>query len=162
MNIYDFKVKTMRGIEEDLSKYKDKVLLIVNTASKCGFTPQYKGLEELYKKYGNEKFVVLGFPCDQFNHQEPGTNDEIKNFCEINFGVTFPLFDKINVKGKNAHPLFKYLCEEQSGLLTNAVKWNFTKFLVDSKGNVVNRYAPTIEPEKIDSEIEKLINEINK
>jgi glutathione peroxidase len=160
MNIYDFKMKTIDGDEQDFSEYKNKVLLIVNTASKCGFTPQYKGLEELYKKYGNEKFEVLGFPCDQFMHQEPGTSDEIKNFCEINYGVTFPLFDKVDVKGKNAHQLFKYLCKAKSGLLVEGIKWNFTKFLIDSKGNVVDRFAPTTEPQKLASEIEKLINEI--
>ena len=160
MNIYDFKIKTIDGEEQDFSEYKNKVLLIVNTASKCGFTPQYKGLEELYEKYGNEKFEVLGFPCDQFMNQEPGTNDEIKKFCEINYGVTFPLFEKVDVNGKNAHPIFKFLCDAQGELLTNSIKWNFTKFLVDSKGNVINRFEPTTEPEKLACEIEKLIDEI--
>lgn len=160
MNIYDFKVITIDEEEQYLSEYKNKVLLIVNTASKCGFTPQYKGLEELYKKYGSEKFEVLGFPCDQFMHQEPGTNSEIKNFCEINFGVTFPLFEKIDVNGENAHPLFKYLTQEKSGLLSRKIKWNFTKFLIDSNGNVVNRFAPSTEPEKLSSEIEKLIKKL--
>lgn len=157
MNIYDFKVKTIDGEEKELSEFKGKVLLIVNTASKCGFTPQYKGLEELYKKYGNRKFEILGFPCDQFAKQEPGTNTEIKNFCEINYGVTFPLFEKIDVKGIDAHPLFKYLCEEQPGLLGGAIKWNFTKFLVDSNGKVVDRFAPTTAPEKLIAHIEKLV-----
>ena len=160
MSIYDFKVKTIDDEEILLSEYKDKVLLIVNTASKCGFTPQYKGLEELYKKYGSEKFTVLGFPCDQFAHQEPGNSGDIKNFCEINYGVTFPLFEKIDVNGKNAHPLFQFLSEAQGGVLTDSIKWNFTKFIVDSKGNVVNRFAPTTEPLKLTNEIEKLISEI--
>ena len=160
MNIYDFNVKTIDGDEMTLNEYKSKVLLIVNTVSKCGFTPQYKGLEALYKKYGNDKFEILAFPCDQFKNQEPGTSADIKNFCEINYGVTFPLFEKIDVNGANAHPLFKYLCKEQSGILTGAIKWNFTKFLVDSKGNVVNRFAPTTEPEKLIKDIDKLINEV--
>ncbi|WP_099188320.1 glutathione peroxidase [Tepidibacter mesophilus] len=160
MNIYDFNVTTIDEENQSLSEYKNKVLLIVNTASKCGFTPQYKGLEELYKKYGNEKFEVLGFPCDQFMHQEPGTSAEIKNFCEINFGVTFPLFQKTDVNGENAHPLFKYLTEQTSGILNSKIKWNFTKFLIDSKGNIVNRFAPSTEPEKLSVEIEKLINEL--
>ena len=159
MNIYDFNVKTIDGDEITLKDYKSKVLLIVNTASKCGFTPQYKGLESLYKKFGNDKFEILAFPCDQFKNQEPGTSTDIKNFCEINYGVTFPLFEKIDVNGKNAHPLFKHLCKEQSGILGGAIKWNFTKFLVDSKGNVVDRFAPTTEPEKLINDIQKLINE---
>jgi glutathione peroxidase len=159
MNIYDFNVKTIDGDEITLKDYKSKVLLIVNTASKCGFTPQYKGLEALYKKFGNDKFEILAFPCDQFKNQEPGTSTDIKNFCEINYGVTFPLFEKIDVNGKNAHPLFKHLCKEQSGILGGAIKWNFTKFLVDSKGNVVDRFAPTTEPEKLINDIQKLINE---
>ena len=159
MNIYDFNVKTIDGDEVTLNDYKSKVLLIVNTASKCGFTPQYKGLEALYKKFGNDKFEILAFPCDQFKNQEPGNSTDIKNFCEINYGVTFPLFEKIDVNGKNAHPLFKHLCKEKSGLLGGAIKWNFTKFLVDSKGNVVKRFAPTTEPERLISDIENLINE---
>lgn len=160
MSIYDFKVKTIDGEEKDLSEYKSKVLLIVNTASNCGFTPQYKGLEELYQKYGNESFEILGFPCNQFKSQEPGTSNDIKNFCEINYGVTFPLFEKIDVNGPDAHPLFKYLTEKQSGLLGGAVKWNFTKFLIDAKGNVVDRFAPTTKPEKLAKDIEKLLEEI--
>ncbi|MEG0371707.1 MAG: glutathione peroxidase [Clostridium sp.] len=160
MDIYDFKIKAIDGEIVDFSKYKNKVLLIVNTASKCGFTSQYKGLEELYEKYGDKKFEILGFPCDQFNNQEPGTNNEIKNFCEINYGVTFQLFDKIDVKGENAHPLFKYLCEVKSGLITDSIKWNFSKFLVDSKGNVCNRFAPITKPERLISEIEELISKI--
>lgn len=160
MNIYDFNVKTIDGDEMTLNDYKSKVLLIVNTASKCGFTPQYKGLQSLYEKFGNDKFEILAFPCDQFKNQEPGTSADIKNFCEINYGVTFPLFEKIDVNGEAAHPLFKYLCKEKSGILTRAIKWNFTKFLVDSKGNVVNRFAPVAEPQKLINDIQKLINEV--
>jgi len=140
-----------------MSDYKGQVLLIVNTASKCGFTPQYKGLQALYDKYREQGFTVLGFPCNQFMGQEPGGSDEISSFCEINFGVNFPLFDKIDVKGSNQHPLFKYLTSQQKGMLTSAVKWNFTKFLVDREGNVVGRFAPTTEPEKIDAEIQALL-----
>jgi glutathione peroxidase len=160
MNIYDFNVKTIDGDEITLNDYKSKVLLIVNTASKCGFTPQYKGLEDLYKKFQNDKFEILAFPCDQFMNQEPGTSTDIKNFCEINYGVTFPLFEKIDVNGKNAHPLFKYLCKEQSGILGGSIKWNFTKFLVDSKGTIVDRFAPTTEPQKLINDIQKLISEV--
>ena len=160
MNIYGFNVKTIDGDEITLNDYKSKVLLIVNTASKCGFTPQYKGLQSLYEKFGNDKFEILAFPCDQFKNQEPGTSADIRNFCEINYGVTFPLFEKIDVNGESAHPLFKYLCKEQSGIFTGAIKWNFTKFLVDKKGNVVNRFAPITEPQKLINDIQKLINEV--
>jgi len=160
MSIYDFKVINIYEEEEQMSLYKDKVMLIVNTASKCGFTSQYKALEELYLKYGEEKFVVLGFPCDQFMHQEPGSNEEIRSFCELNYGVTFPLFDKVNVKGKNAHPLFTYLCNQKSDMISGTIKWNFTKFLIDSKGNVVGRFAPKVDPAELTSEIERLISEI--
>jgi len=157
MGIYDFKANSIDGDEISLKGYEGKVLLIVNTASKCGFTPQYKELEEMYKKIGNENFEILGFPCNQFSNQEPGTSQEIKNFCEINFGVTFPLFEKIDVNGENAHPLFKYLREKKSGLLGGAIKWNFTKFLVDSKGDVVERFASTTVPLKIEDKILQLI-----
>ena len=161
MNIYGFNAKTIDGEEKSLREYENKVLLIVNTASKCGFTPQFKGLQELYNKYGNQNFEILGFPCDQFMHQEPGTNEEIKNFCEINFGVSFPLFEKIEVNGDEAHPIYKYLRKEQSGLLTDAIKWNFTKFLINSKGEVVKRYAPSAEPKELEKEIEELISQIS-
>jgi glutathione peroxidase len=157
MGIYDFKAISIDGQEVSLKDYEGKVLLIVNTASKCGFTPQYKELESLYQKLGNDNFEILGFPCNQFGNQEPGTGSEIKNFCEINYGVTFPLFEKVDVNGPDAHPLFKYLCEEKKGILGSAIKWNFTKFLIDSKGNVVNRFAPTVSPSKIESDIKKLI-----
>lgn len=160
MKIYDFKLRTIDGEEKQLDEYKNKVLLIVNTASKCGFAPQYKELEELYERYGNDKFEILAFPSDQFLNQELGTNSEIKNFCEINFGVTFPIFEKINVKGENIHPLYDYLCKEKSGLFGGAVKWNFTKFLLDSSGKVVGRFSPSTSPLKIQNHIEKLIKEI--
>ena len=159
MGIYDIKVKAVDGSEVSLEDYKGKVLLIVNTASKCGFTPQYEDLEKLYKKFGNEKFEVLAFPCNQFKSQEPGTDEEIQKFCEITYDITFPVFSKIDVNGANAHPLFKYLCEEKSGLLSKAIKWNFTKFLVDSKGNVVDRYAPSTSPSKLEEKIGNLIEE---
>jgi glutathione peroxidase len=156
MSIYDFNVNTIDGEEISLKQYEGKVLLIVNTASKCGFTPQYKELEELYQKLGNEKFEILGFPCNQFGGQEPGSSGEIKNFCEINYGVTFPLFEKINVNGPNSHPLYKYLRDKKTGIFGSTIKWNFTKFLIDSKGNIVNRFAPNIVPSKIEEEIKNL------
>lgn len=157
MSIYDFSAKSITGKEVSLSEYKGKVLLIVNTASKCGFTPQYKDLEAIYKKLGNDKFEILGFPCNQFAKQEPGTSDDIKNFCEINYGVTFPLFEKIDVKGPDAHEIFKYLTKEKPGILGGEIKWNFTKFLIDKNGNVVDRFAPTTSPSKIEKDIIKLM-----
>ena len=157
MSIYDFKAITIDGEEKSLNDYKGKVLLIVNTASKCGFTPQYKELEEVYNKIGNEKFEILGFPCNQFGNQEPGESVEIKNFCEINYGVSFDLFDKVDVNGPNAHPLFKYLTNQKSGIIGSTIKWNFTKFLIDSEGNVVDRFAPTTSPAKLEGDIRKLI-----
>lgn len=157
MSIYDYELKDIDGDDVSMSDYKGKVLLIVNTASKCGFTSQYKGLEALHKEYGSENFEVLGFPCDQFGNQEPGEADEIKGFCELNYGVTFPLFEKINVKGEEAHPLFKYLVDAKGGLLGKEIKWNFTKFLVDKDGNVVERFASIVEPEKLKEKIEALL-----
>lgn len=157
-NIYGFKGVTMQGKEVSLADFKGKVLLIVNTASKCGFTPQFKGLESLYKEYKDKGVEVLGFPCNQFGHQDPGSNDEINQFCELNYGVSFPMFQKVDVNGDSAHPLFKYLKEQAPGLLgTQAIKWNFTKFLVDQNGKVVDRYAPTDTPEKIAKDIAKLL-----
>ena len=156
--IYDFSVKTIDGKTQSMAKYKDNVMLIVNTASECGFTPQYKGLEELHRTYGKRGLVVLGFPCNQFGAQEPGDEKEIAAFCERNFGVTFPLFSKIDVNGENADPLFAYLKKEKPGLLgSQTIKWNFTKFLVDAKGNVVERYAPNTEPKELTGAIEKLL-----
>ena len=155
--IYDFSVKTIDGQEQSLSHYKGNVVLIVNVASKCGFTPQYKGLQELYNKYKNQGFVVLAFPCNQFLSQEPGTNDEIKHFCSINYGITFPMFDKIDVNGDTAHPLYSYLTSAKGGFITDSIKWNFTKFLIDRKGTVVKRYPPQTAPENMEEEIKKLL-----
>jgi len=158
MSIYDFEVNTLKGEEESLSKYKGKVLLVVNTASKCGFTPQYKGLQEVYEKFKDRGFEVLGFPSNQFAGQEPGESDEIAEYCEINYGVTFPMFEKIDVKGDEAHPLFKYLSKEAPGVLgSKNVKWNFTKFLVDQDGRVLKRFAPKTTPQQIESDISKLL-----
>ncbi|MED4970660.1 glutathione peroxidase [Geobacillus sp. NFOSA3] len=158
MSVYDFTVKTIRGEEQSLADYKGKVLLIVNTASKCGFTPQYKELQELYEQYRDRGFVVLGFPCNQFGHQEPGTEEEIEQFCQVNYGVTFPMFAKVDVNGENAHPLFQYLKEKAPGVLgTKAIKWNFTKFLVDRNGNVVARFASQTKPSELKNEIEELL-----
>ena len=157
-SIYDIPVTDIHGKEQKLDQYKDKVLLIVNTASKCGFTPQYKGLEAVYEKMHDRGLEVLGFPCNQFGAQEPGDEQQIESFCEINYGVTFPLFAKIDVNGDNAAPLYKYLKKEKPGLLgSEAIKWNFTKFLVDRNGKVVERYAPKVEPEAIAGDIEKLL-----
>ena len=146
MSLYDLSAKLNNGRNKKLADYKGKVLLIVNTASKCGFTPQYEGLQSLYAKYKDRGLEVLGFPCDQFGHQEPGSDDEIKSFCQVNYGVDFPLFSKIDVNGDDAHPVFKFLKSEKGGLLGDSIKWNFTKFLVDKKGNVVERFAPTTPP----------------
>ena len=157
-SIYNFEVTNISGETETLEKYNDKVLLIVNVASKCGFTPQYKGLEELYKKYKDQGLEILGFPCNQFGKQEPGSDEEISSFCEINFGVTFPLFSKIDVNGNNTHPLFNYLKKELPGLLgSEKIKWNFTKFLIDKKGNPVKRFAPKDSPKSLIPEVEKLL-----
>jgi len=158
-SVYDFTVDDIHGKPVKLSRYKGKALLIVNTASKCGFTPQYKGLETLYGKLKGKGLEVLGFPCNQFGAQEPGTAEEIESFCEINYGVTFPLFAKVDVNGKGAAPLYQYLKAEKPGLLgSEAIKWNFTKFLVDGKGKVVERYAPNVEPADIAGDIEKLLD----
>jgi glutathione peroxidase len=158
-SVYDFSVKLNTGEEKPLADYRGKVLLIVNTASKCGFTPQYKGLEELYKKHRKQGLEILGFPCDQFGHQEPGTNEEILGFCELNYGVTFPLFSKINVNGVREHPLYKYLKSEASGLIGDSIKWNFTKFLVSREGKVLGRYAPVTTPAQIGEDIVKALQD---
>jgi glutathione peroxidase len=181
MSIYKFKANTIDGVEVSLEEFKGKVLLIANTASKCGFTPQYGDLEEIYKKYKDKGLEVLGFPCNQFAEQEPGSNNEVKKFCQLNYGVTFPMFEKIDVRGASAHPLFKYLSEAvpfegfdlnhpigkilnsllkekfPETLIGNSIKWNFTKFLIDREGNVVGRFEPTAEPKDMVSEIEKLL-----
>ncbi len=157
-SVHDFTVKDIRGKSVKLDRYKGKVLLIVNTASKCGFTPQYKGLEALYEKLKGKGLEILGFPCNQFGAQEPGTEDEIASFCEVNYGVTFPLFAKIDVNGKDAAPLYQHLKKAKPGLLgSEAIKWNFTKFLVDRDGSVVERYAPTVEPAALAADVEKLL-----
>ena len=156
--IYDIAVDDIHGKQHKLDEFKGKVLLIVNVASKCGFTPQYKGLEALYEKMHSRGLEVLGFPCNQFGAQEPGSAQEIESFCDLNYGVTFPLFAKIDVNGNGAAPLYKYLKKEQPGLLgSEAIKWNFTKFLVDRNGKVIERYAPNVEPEAIAGSIEKLL-----
>jgi len=157
-SIYDFSVNDIHGKEQKLDEYKDKVLLIVNVASKCGFTPQYNGLEALYEKLHGRGFEILGFPSNQFGAQEPGNEAEIAQFCELNYGVKFPLFAKIDVNGSDAAPLYQYLKKAKPGLLGfEAIKWNFTKFLVDRKGKVVERYAPNVEPQAIAGDIEKLL-----
>lgn len=156
-SIYDINVTSIEGFKRSMKDYKGKVMLIVNTASKCGFTPQYDGLEELYKKYGSKGLVVLGFPSNQFMKQEPGTESEIQSFCQVNFNITFPMFSKIDVNGTDAHPLYQFLKSEAPGFMGKKIKWNFTKFLVDRKGKVVKRYAPTKKPEDIEEDIVKLL-----
>jgi glutathione peroxidase len=156
-SIYDFSAKSLAGEDTPLKRFEGNVLLIVNTASACGFTPQYKGLEALQQKYSVRGFSVLGFPCNQFGRQEPGSAAEIGQFCSSNYAVSFPMFDKIDVNGDNAHPLYQYLRGEKSGLLGSSIKWNFTKFLIDRLGKVVGRYAPTTTPEALTKDIEALL-----
>ncbi len=152
--IYDFHATDIDGQEKALSEYRGRVLLVVNTASKCGFTPQYKGLEDLHRRHHEAGLSVLGFPCDQFGHQEPGDEEEIRNFCSLNYDVSFPMFAKVQVNGASTHPLYKHLKKEAKGLLgSESIKWNFTKFLVDREGKVVARYAPTDKPENIEKDI---------
>jgi glutathione peroxidase len=153
----DFTATAIDGTEADLSAYEGQVVLVVNTASQCGFTPQYRGLQELQDTYAERGFTVLGFPCDQFGHQEPGTEEEISAFCERSFGVDFPLFAKVDVNGSAAHPLFAWLRSERSGLLGGRIKWNFTKFLVARDGTVVDRFGPTTRPERIAADIERVL-----
>jgi glutathione peroxidase len=156
--VYDFSAQTIDGRSQSLDAYRGQVLLIVNVASKCGYTPQYAGLEALYQKHKDQGLAILGFPCDQFGHQEPGDEAEIKNFCSLNYGVSFPLFAKIHVNGADAHPLYKFLKEQKKGLLgSEAIKWNFTKFLVDRNGAVVKRYAPQDKPESLDKDLAPLL-----
>ena len=158
MNVFDFQASALDGTPVDLAQYRDKVLLIVNTASKCGFTPQYQGLEKVYRELHPRGLEILGFPCNQFGHQEPDGEAEIGAFCEKNYGVTFPMFAKVDVNGDAAHPLWKHLKETAPGLLgTEAIKWNFTKFLVGRDGQVIHRYAPTTKPEEIAGDIEKAL-----
>jgi glutathione peroxidase len=156
-SIYDFSATSLAGEDTPLKRFEGSVLLIVNTASACGFTPQYKGLEALQQSFGARGFSVLGFPCNQFGRQEPGSAAEIGQFCSSNYAVSFPMFDKIDVNGDNAHPLYQYLKGEKSGLLGSAIKWNFTKFLIDRSGKVVGRYAPTTTPEQLTKDIEALL-----
>ncbi len=156
-SIYQFTAKTINGDDKSLNDYSGKVLLIVNTASKCGFTKQYEGLEKLYKKYHEKGFEILAFPCNQFGSQEPGTSTEIKEFCSLNYGVSFEIFEKIEVNGEDAHPIYKFLTKTKGGFLTDAIKWNFTKFLVDKNGFVVDRFAPQTSPESLEKDIEKLL-----
>ncbi|MFS0638228.1 glutathione peroxidase [Mesobacillus foraminis] len=158
-NIYDLKVKKADGREQSLKDYQGKALLIVNTASKCGLTPQFKGLQDLYEKYQGKGFEILGFPCDQFNNQEFENIDETTSFCQMNYGVTFPMFAKIDVNGGNADPLFVFLKEQKKGLLSKNIKWNFTKFLIDQNGQVIERYAPTTEPDKIEGDLQKILEQ---
>ena len=157
MNIYDFTVLNTKKEPVSMAEYKGKVLLVVNTSTGCGFTPQYEGLESLYKKYKDQGFVVLDFPCNQFANQAPGTEDEIVSFCQMKYNVSFPQFAKIKVNGDEANALYKWLKEQKGGIFGKAIKWNFTKFLVDREGNVVERYAPTTKPEKIEKDILKLL-----
>lgn len=155
---YSFEAKNIQGKLLSMSEYKGKVVLVVNTASKCGLTPQFEGLEELYKKYKDQGLVILGFPCNQFANQEPGDENSIKEGCLLNYGVSFPMFSKINVNGDEAHPIYKYLKKELKGLFSNSIKWNFTKFLIDRNGKPIKRFAPKTKPEKIEKDIQILLN----
>lgn len=157
MTIYKYSARRMSGEEQSLRSYEGQVLLIVNTATKCGFTPQLRGLETLYRQFHERGFSVLGFPCNQFGKQEPGSNAEVEETCQLNYGVRFPMFQKVDVKGAYAEPLFRYLTTETKGIVTAEIKWNFTKFLVDRKGEVVKRYAPMTKPDKIAKDIVKLL-----
>ena len=157
MKFYDFKAKKINGQEVEMTDYEGKVDLIVNTASKCGFTPQFAELENLYKEYKDSGLEILGFPCNQFAKQDSGSNEEIHSFCQLNYGVSFNMFEKIEVNGKNAHPLYRFLKDQQGGIMGSDIKWNFTKFLIDRDGNVVKRYAPIVKPSKIESDIKDLL-----
>lgn len=158
MNFYDFSATSMDGEQVNMKDYKGKVVLVVNTASKCGLTPQFSGLEDLYNEYKDRGLEILGFPCNQFANQDSGSNKEIQQFCQLNYGVTFTMFEKIDVNGENAHPLYKFLKSQAKSLFSKEIKWNFTKFLIDADGKVIKRYAPTKSPLKMKSDIEKLIN----
>lgn len=155
--VYDFNAVSIDGQDRSLDEFSGQAILIVNTASKCGFTPQYRGLEQLYRAYGAQGFSVLGFPCDQFAHQEPADEEQIASFCHENYAVTFPMFAKIDVNGKQAHPLWSWLRDQQPGLGVNQIKWNFTKFLADRGGHVVRRYSPATKPAQIGSDIEQVL-----
>lgn len=155
--LHDFTATSIAGDDVDLAAYRGKAVLVVNTASKCGFTPQYEGLEDLHRRYGDDGLVVLGFPCDQFGHQEPGDEAQIADFCQLNYGVSFPMFAKVEVNGDGAHPLYRWLRSEKGGLLGDRIKWNFTKFLVAPDGTVVDRYAPSTKPQKLVGDIEAIL-----
>ena len=157
MNFYELEAKKMNGQMIKMDQYKGNVVLVVNTASKCGLTPQFKELEELYQTYHSKGLEILGFPCNQFAKQDSGSNQEIQEFCQLNYGVTFNMFEKIEVNGAHAHPIYRYLKQEVKGLFGSEIKWNFTKFLIDRDGNVIKRYAPTVKPSKIANDIEKLL-----
>lgn len=157
MTVYDYRATTMAGEEKQLADYKGNVLLIVNTASKCGFTAQFAGLQKLYEIYQEHGLEILGFPCNQFKNQDPGSNEAITSFCQSNYGVTFQMFQKVDVKGANQHPLFNYLTKAAPGMITNQIKWNFTKFLINRNGEVVDRFAPQTKPERINKEIGRLL-----
>ena len=156
-SIYNFTIQMPNGTEKTLKEYEGKPLIVVNTASKCGLTPQFKGLQELYEKYSDQGLEIIGFPCDQFNNQEYENIEETTQFCQINYGVTFPITAKIDVNGENAHPLFTFLKKQKKGILSDNIKWNFTKFLINREGQVVERYAPTTVPSKIEEDIKKLL-----
>ncbi|MBP1963517.1 glutathione peroxidase [Paenibacillus aceris] len=157
MNVHQFTARTIRGDEKSFADYKGQVLLIVNTATKCGFAPQFKGLQDLHDTYKDQGFNVLGFPCNQFKDQEPGNDAQVEQACQINFGVNFPLFSKIDVNGADTHPLYRHLKQQASGIFGSSIKWNFTKFLVDQEGKVIKRFSPTTTPRKIEKEIQKLL-----
>ncbi|NVK65050.1 MAG: glutathione peroxidase [Flavobacteriales bacterium] len=156
-SIYDFEANKLNGEKIKLDAFKGKTMVVVNTASKCGLTPQYEGLESMYEKYKDQGLVILGFPCNQFGKQEKGNSDEIQEFCQVNYGVSFPMFEKIEVNGSNAHPIYKYLKSELGGFLGSKIKWNFTKFVIDKNGKPVKRFAPTTAPEKMESYIEEIL-----
>lgn len=157
MNFYNFEANLLNGKSVSMDQFKGKTVVVVNTASHCGFTPQYEGLENLYKKYKDEGLVILGFPCNQFGQQEKGDAQEIESFCQVNYGVSFPMFDKIEVNGPNEHPLFSYLKKQLGGILGRRIKWNFTKFVIDKNGKPVKRFAPITKPEKMEETIKRLL-----
>lgn len=157
MNFYEFEANKLNGEASKMDEYKGKTVVVVNTASKCGLTPQYEGLEKMYNKYKDKGLVILGFPCNQFGKQEPGEADDIQEFCQVNYGVSFPMYEKVDVNGESAHPIFKYLKSELGGFLGSKIKWNFTKFVIDKDGKPVKRFAPTTKPESMEEYIEKII-----
>jgi glutathione peroxidase len=159
MNFYDFEAESIQGTVRSMAEYKDKVVVVVNTASKCGLTPQFEGLEALNKKYKEDGLIILGFPCNQFAKQEPGSEQDIQEFCQLNYGVSFPMFSKIDVNGDLAHPLFKYLKSKKGGWFGSAIKWNFTKFVIDKNGNPIKRFAPTTKPQDMEGLIQKLLSD---